>query len=695
MKLSSKITALLLAIVMTLCLASCGGETSVTPEVTPDSTPDSTMEDNQEENIEMKYDAPTNVGLVYENDTAKISWDKVPGAETYNIYRSGSRYGEYIKLNAEPIVPTEFIDSEKNDSFHYRVTGIKGEKETNPSNEISGEINIWGKNVYVFSPDDDPEKVKELINTTRNRQEANQFGKQRYALLFKPGEYAPDIEVKVGFYMHVAGLGLLPTDTELEKLTCDARWLSSGSNNNATCNFWRAAENFSVRTDTLWAVSQAVSMRRMNIDGNLFLHDNYGWASGGFLADSVVTGTVNSGSQQQWLSRNDNWGRWDGQSWNMVFVGIGDNKAPQGSWPRQRFTVAETTPYVQEKPFVFYEDGSYSVFLPEAREDSSGISWADGAVGEKIPLDAFYVAKPDTDTADTLNAALEAGKNLLFTPGIYKLDKSLKVDNPDTIVMGIGLATLTPTEGNHCMDVADEDGVKICGLLFDAGEKTSDVMLQVGEEDSNASHADNPIILSDLYFRVGGANPNFTSATVSAIINANNVFGDNFWVWRADHGDGVSWTKNPAKNGLIVNGDDVTFYSLMVEHYQEYQLIWNGERGKTYFYQSEIPYDVPNQASWMNGDINGFASYKVGDHVQEHTAMGLGIYSFHRDATVDLNSAMEVPDTENVEVINVCAIMITGNPGISHVVNNSGLAANTAGARSDIMYYCNGEAVLQ
>lgn len=71
---------------------------------------------------------------------------------------------------------------------------------------------------------------------------------------------------------------------------------------------------------------------------------------------------------------------------------------------------------------------------------------------------------------------------------------------------------------------------------------------------------------------------------------------------------------------MIVNGNDVTMYGLMVEHFLEYQTLWNGNGGRTYFYQSEIPYDVPDQASWMshNGTVNGYASYKVADTVTSH-----------------------------------------------------------------------------
>ena len=104
----------------------------------------------------------------------------------------------------------------------------------------------------------------------------------------------------------MSGLGLLPTDTKIKAINTYARWLSDDpKNHNATCNFWRSIENLEMQSDTVWAVSQATGMRRVKVDGNLALHDNYGWASGGFLADSQIEGIVDSGSQQQWLSRNN------------------------------------------------------------------------------------------------------------------------------------------------------------------------------------------------------------------------------------------------------------------------------------------------------------------------------------------------------------------------------------------------------
>lgn len=577
---------------------------------------------------------------------------------------------------------------------------------------------LFGDNTYIFTPEDDPVKVQEALDKIYKIQESNQFGSQRYSVLFMPGEYDESIEVNMGFYTQVAGLGLTPDDTKIEKFTCLARWLSDDpSNNNATCNFWRSVENLNVGSNTVWAVSQATSMRRMHIEGSLYLHDENGWSSGGFLSDSVVDGIVDSGSQQQWLSRNCEWKMWLGENWNMVFAGIADNNAPEGTWPAKKYTNVETVEEMQEKPFLTYdEEKGYGVFVPESGTNSSGISWKDEVKGTFIEIKDFYIANPDTDTAQTMNEALADGKHLLLTPGIYRLDKPLVVDNENAIVMGMGYATLVADNDSMCMKVADRSGIKLCGILFDAGEK-SESLLQVGYDiaegaDVSEEKADSgeetdfskeesskekevPILLSDLFFRVGGAANHKTEVENCVVINSSDVLGDNFWVWRADHGEQVAWDTNLAKNGIIVNGDHVSMYALLVEHFQEYQTIWNGNYGKTIFYQCEIPYDVPNQESWMShdGTVNGYASYHVAEDVTHHEAWGLGIYSFHRDAVVDLHTAMEVPASENVKIHNICTVMITGNPGISHIINDCGDSVMTGGAREVICEFANGEIV--
>lgn len=533
----------------------------------------------------------------------------------------------------------------------------------------------FGPNVYVFDPTMSPATIQNQLNSVFNQQQSNQFGTNRYAFLFKPGAYS--VDVSLGFYTQALGLGFLPDVTMIDgPVHVQAEWMS---NNNATCNFWRGAENLGVATSSTitWAVSQAVPLRRMSIHTNMQLCENTGWSSGGFMADCFVSGQVNSGTQQQWLTRNSQLGSWTGSNWNQVFVGV--NGAPAQSYPNPSYTVVNQAPVIREKPFLYVDQsGNYQVFVPALRTNAQGTSWSNYApAGTSLPINQFYIAQPG-NTADTLNNALSQGLNLLFTPGIYQLNGTINVTNANTVVLGLGLATLAPNNGVIPMTVADVDGVTIAGLLFDAGSVNSPILLQVGPSGSSQSHAANPTLLSDVFFRIGGAAAGMASQ--SLVVNSNDVIIDDIWAWRADHTDGVGWTVNPAANGLIVNGNNVTAYGLFVEHYQEYNVIWNGNGGRTYFFQNELPYDPPSQAAWMNGSVNGYAAYKVADGVTSHQAWGLGSYCyFNQGVNIYGAHSFEVPSTLPAGSFHdVFTIFLTGSGGIQNVINGVGGSATSA-----------------
>ncbi|MEV8097611.1 RICIN domain-containing protein [Kitasatospora sp. NPDC085879] len=540
----------------------------------------------------------------------------------------------------------------------------------------------FGPNVTVFDPSMPASTIQAKLNSVFSQQESNQFGAQRQALLFKPGSYG--VDANVGFYTQVAGLGLSPDDVTINgAVHAEADWFQG----NATQNFWRSAENLSVNptggTDR-WAVSQAAPYRRMHVRGNLQLDDG-GWSSGGFIADSKIDGQVRSGSQQQWLSRNAQWGSWTGSNWNMVFVG--DVNAPANSFPNPPYTTVGQTPVVREKPFLYVDPaGAYKVFVPALRSNSSGTSWAGGAQqGSSLPIDQFFVVKPGATAAD-INAALGQGKNLLFTPGVYHLDRSIDVTRADTVVLGLGLATLVPDNGVTAMTVADVDGVKVAGLLIDAGTTNSAVLMQVGPAGSTADHSADPTSLHDVFFRVGGAGVG--RATQSLVVNSGNVIGDHMWIWRADHGSGVGWTSNTAATGLTVNGGNVTMYGLFVEHYQQTQVVWNGNGGRTYFFQNELPYDPPNQSAWMNGSTRGYPAYKVADSVTSHEAWGLGSYCyFSANPSVVAEHAFEVPNRSGVRFHDMVTVSLGGTGTINHVINSTGGPSNSSSNVANLVAY--------
>ncbi|PYC69065.1 coagulation factor 5/8 type domain-containing protein [Streptomyces tateyamensis] len=542
----------------------------------------------------------------------------------------------------------------------------------------------FGPNVLVFDPSQSSAAIQSRLDQVYSQQQSNQFGASRYAVLFKPGSY--NVNVNVGFYTQVLGLGQSPDDTTITGgLNADAQW----NGGNATENFWRGAENLSVAPTsgtTKWAVSQAAPLRRVHLRGNLVLDDNGGWSSGGFLGNAKVDGQTNSGSQQQWLSRNDEFGSWTGANWNMVFVG--DSGAPGQSFPNPPYTTLGQTPTSVEKPYLTVDAaGGYSVFVPSSRTNSQGTDWSSGrtSAGSSLPLSSFYVATP-SDSAAGLNAALAAGKNLLFTPGVYQLSDTLRITRPDTVVLGLGLATLVANNGVTAISTADVDGVRIAGLIVDAGTTNSPTLVQIGPAGASAGHAADPTVLSDVFFRVGGAAVGKASQTLQ--VNANNTIGDDLWLWRADHGSGVGWTSNTAATGLVVNGANVTMYGLAVEHYQQYQVRWNGNGGRTYFYQSELPYDPPSQASWMNGSSNGWASYQVAPGVTDHQAWGLGVYCyFSANPSTVADRAIEVPNTPGVSLHDSMDVSLGGTGTITHIVNSTGAAVRRGSTVADLTSY--------
>src|SRR6202050_5679876 len=531
----------------------------------------------------------------------------------------------------------------------------------------------FGANVLIFDPSMPSQLIQKQIDAVYAIQQHNEFGSQRNALLFLPGTYS--VDVPVGFYTEVMGLGASPDATKMAgTVHADANL----GHKNATTTFWRAAEGLSIKPaggTMQWAVSQAVSLRRTHVRGDLVLHQNHGWASSGWMSDSLVDGNVDSGSQQQWISRNCDWKSWTGANWNMVFVGV--VHLPDGEWPSPPYTKVAQTPVVREKPFLQVNAaGEFSVRVPELYRDSAGTTWRGReTAGETIPIERFYIARADVDAADTINAQLALGKNLILTPGIYELTAPIRVTRPHTVVLGLGFATLRPVKGTAAMTTADAEGIEIAGLLFDAGPNESPVLLEVGPEASHARHAEAPITLHDVFFRVGGAGVG--RAKVNLRINSNDTLVDHTWIWRADHGAGVGWNLNTSESGLVVNGNEVTIYGLFVEHHQQFQVLWKGNGGRTFFYQSEIPYDPPNQTSYTSAPgVNGWASYKVAEGVTRHEAWGLGIYSVFIYPDVVLTRAIETPQSPGVRLQVRFHDMITvarGNHGaIRNVIADGG-----------------------
>ncbi|MEW2067687.1 discoidin domain-containing protein [Streptomyces sp. NPDC007346] len=553
--------------------------------------------------------------------------------------------------------------------WEFKVYGESGGTD-GPQLPGGGDL---GPNVHIFDPS--TPNIQAKLDQVFDEQEAAHFGTGRHQFFFKPGTYN-NLNAEIGFYTSISGLGLKPDDTTINgDVTVDAGWF----NGNATQNFWRSAENLAlnpVNGTNRWAVSQAASFRRMHVKGGLNLApDGFGWASGGYIADSKIDGEVGPYSQQQWYTRDSSVGGWTNGVWNMTFSGV--EGAPATGFPEPPYTTLDTTPISREKPFLYLDGDTYKVFVPAKRTDARGVSWNGTPQGTSIDLDQFYVVKEGA-TAATINQALAQGLNLLFTPGIYHVDQTINVDRADTVVLGLGLATIIPDGGVTAMKVADVDGVKLAGFLIDAGTVNSPTLLEIGPENSSADHAANPTTVQDVYVRIGGAGPG--KATTSIAVHSDDVIIDHTWVWRADHGEGVGWETNRADYGVQVYGDDVLATGLFVEHFNKYDVEWYGERGRTIFYQNEKAYDAPNQAAIQNGDTKGYAAYRVDDSVEVHEGWGMGSYcNYNVDPTIVQDHGFKAPVKPGVKFHSLLVVSLGGMGHYNHVINNTGASTAPAG----------------
>ncbi|HEX3480792.1 MAG TPA: coagulation factor 5/8 type domain-containing protein [Kofleriaceae bacterium] len=588
-----------------------------------------------------------------------------------------------------------------------------------------------GPNVLVFDPGMPLDQIQAAVDAVAAQQVDSEMGTGRFTLLFKPGVYgsaAAPLTFQVGYYTEVAGLGASPGDVVINGHVDVYNRCLTPDNCIALVNFWRSLSNLTVNLTGLsgcraaagfWAVSQAAPMRRVDFTGgSLTLFDfctaGPQFSSGGFIADSR-TGFVINGSQQQFLVRDSSIGGWSNGVWNQVFSGvIGAPPQSFGSTPFNPppYTTLATSPVSRERPFLYVDAaGRFQVFVPALRRDAVGTTWASGAApGTSVPLHAFFVARP-TDRAQVINAALAEGKHLIFTPGIYHLDHTLRVEHRDTLVLGLGFATLVPDRGIPVMTVADVPGVALAGLLIDAGPESSPVLVRIGDRDrrdrdrddydhdrddrdrdrdrdDHGRHrdADDPTALHDVFFRIGGATPG--QARRSLVVNRDDVLLDNIWAWRADHGTGVGWTVNQADTGVVVNGDGVTAFGLFVEHYQKFNVVWNGEDGRTIMFQNELPYDPPSEAAWSHDGVVGFAAYKVSDAVHSHEAWGLGSYSnFIAGPEIHAARAFEAPRTPGVKLHDLLSVFLNAHGGIDHVIDDVGAPVNSSNQVTNIVSF--------
>jgi len=573
-----------------------------------------------------------------------------------------------------------------------------------------------------------------------------QFSSSRYAFMFKPGTYTQD--VPVGYYTTVHGLGSSPDDVIFSGAKgVYSEEGSYTPSSGALSNFWRGAENFKSQasyawptgTGMLWAVSQASPLRRIHVTNDLALYSyhgpysNAGMASGGFAADMKVDGTVRPGSQQQFCTTTSTLGGWDGGLWNMFFYGVSGAPAEHCGWVpststntsafmrgaptitkrhHQKGNVVEskqeatkidapqvrvggsqasivkvdTAPLAVPKPYVRVASSDTTKFelvVPAKRTNAVGHDW-DSTGATVVDFSNVYVASASSDTSTTINAKLAAGKHVVMSPGIYQLDAPLLLNTDGQVLLGLGLATLVAANGTPTVQVGNVKGVRVAGLLLQAGALPTTTLLQWGDGTS-AGDADSPGAIHDVYARIGGPDTTAVQADKMLVIASGHVYGDNLWLWRADHGVGglVKNGANPCETGIEVSGADVTFVGLAVEHTLGDLVYWSGERGTTYFYQSELPYDV--NASYGTA---GFAGYRVADTVTDHDAYATGVYHYFRDFAVTVTSGIVVPAALANRIRSALSVYLNGLGTITHVLNANGGSTAPADGSGATAYWC-------
>lgn len=582
----------------------------------------------------------------------------------------------------------------------------------------------WPDSVQIIRETDDMKDVLAALKETEDGwhdeteswTSIHHFSSRRHALLFAPGTYQ-DLTWQVGYYVQVAGLGISPDDVEFRECGPHVPALNHHIHESGTAldTFWRSGENFLVSgKDMTWAVSQAAPLRRVHVTKDLYLFDKSAYASGGHLANAQIDGTLHFGGQQQWMSRNVHLEKGiQGGAWSLVFTGCtgqvpdfstGDENSPS-------ITVLETPAVRIEKPYVaLQEDGiKFDLRVPRAvRADERSTTGPlfDGTMDDVRDFSRVHVAiAVDVSGGDSIQAALDDGKDIVFAPGIHKLTKALEIRRANQVILGLGLATIVaPTNGSPCIRVAPgAAGVRIAGVMLEASTRSEcddavheSSLLEWGDVGvKDAGDPENPGGMFDVFCRVGGATKgNRSDIFVDAMmrIHSGNVVGDNLWLWRADHAelnDSETTANYPhisplyhqseenefrVETGIEVRGDDVTMYGLAVEHANGHQTVWSGERGAVYFYQCELPYGAKQDSF---GD-KGFTGYLVTDSVQNHTLAGGGVYSNFRNGEVKVATAICHPET-NIQCINPFTVRLDNHGCIESVVNGAGSAATEQG----------------
>jgi hypothetical protein len=550
--------------------------------------------------------------------------------------------------------------------------------------------NPFGANVTIFNPSMSVASINAALNA------APPTGDGKRQFFFLPGTYGDPsvtpatattsnvVQAEVAPGTVVAGLGTSPCDVVINgALSINNGFLAirDSQMSNLTINPIQA--NVPVG-GMLWYTSQTATLRRVNILGDLYVSpvtqtpgacENPcdpvtqgfqinvvpGVANGFVITNSVITGKVingdglnrpgtegNGGNSDVYFQQDDI-GGYSGFGSDMVFSGTfgapPDDFGPGSISPYAApgdITNVPVTPVIRETPFVYYDGNRFRVFRPSAQFNVRGPNWSTARrQGDSLPLSSFYVASVAAgDNAETMNAALASGKNLLLGPGTYVLDTPITVARPNKVVMGLGDPILR----------ADDTATVV---VKDSAPGTVLSKFNADGRAFNASDlgpfADNQIVIGDTPHRSGSPTDPTTLSDVSSVSGATNAYllNQNYTILNQgqiqtnnNSGDGyttANWVASSGNTGAIVNGDHNTWQGIWLEHFKKTEITWNGEYGNVTFLENErpltVPYDNPGEIGvqphvWkMNADFDGYPALAVTPSVDHFRLNGFQSWS--------------------------------------------------------------------
>lgn len=541
--------------------------------------------------------------------------------------------------------------------------------EPNPPEAWLSNPDSLDSGVYVFAPSDPIEIVNEVLQEISVQ---TLFGNHRYAVLFQPGVYDSDLSIPVGAYTSIMGLGETPSDTMISAVSCQ----ESGS----LQTFWRSLENVHIAADEIyWASDRACPLRRVHLDGNLYLSKEDP-ASGGFIADSVIAARIDGGLQRQYLFRNCEMGSFDGGLWNFVFVGCQGVPEPtcvsckELTQEIKSITAVPSTPLIAEKPYITCIEGEYFLSIPQLQFEKSGSSESDSPEVMLLDFSHVYVTAP-TDGVNEINEKIADPdvEAIVLSPSIYQLDGTIVIDRENFTFLGIGFPTLVAATEEPCL-VIKAEGVRVGGIILQAGSQaleTKTLLTWLGDNTSG--------FLYDCFARSGRFEEedfSFNGVDTFIQIDSSHVVCDNLWLWRADSDaidSAVNHGDNLVNQALIVNGDNVVVYGLSAEHTLQDLVQWNGSNGQCYFFHAELPCD----ATQAYLSPHPYVAYRLGNQAAPHQAFGLGIYSNFYNPQITVQNGIKTPIDTQIEFTNSMTRYLDHYGGIRSVINGQGFSVNS------------------